>query len=62
MSGGAALVAFAMMAASDLVPLTMRWWLGLGASFIWSCAMAVMAASMDTEASEAAIVRMMISC
>src|SRR5882762_2417295 len=48
MSGGAALVAFAMAAASDLAPpaLTMPSWPDVGGSFILSCATAVTAASM----------------
>ena len=63
MSGGAALVAFAMTAASDLAPpaLAMPSWLGLDGFFIFSCATAVTAASMSTALSNATTFRMMTS-
>src|SRR5262245_45265637 len=64
MSGGAALVAFAMTAASDLAPpaLVMPSWPDLGGSFALSCATAaVAAATRSTALSVAMILRMMTS-
>src|SRR6185369_5795472 len=61
MSGGPALVAFAMTVASDLAPpaLAMPSWLDLAGSFIFSCAAAVTATSMTTALSDATILRTM---
>src|SRR5207245_10394406 len=63
MSGGAALVAFAMTAAADLAPpaLALPSWPTLGGSFIFSCATAVTAASMSTPFGDATILRMVTS-
>src|SRR4030095_3974772 len=63
MSGGAALVAFAMTAVSDCVPpgLAMPSWPDLGGSFGLSCATAGTAASTSTAASDTTILRMVTS-